>query len=264
MMTAAIVLALLGAVQSAAPPLEGVGIDQKIGSAVPLDLVFRDERGTPITLRQAAGGRPILLSPVYYRCPQLCTMVLNGLLVALKDLPLDAGDGFQVVSISFDPREDAALAAAKKAAYLKRYERPRASQGWRFLTGEPRSVDALCAAVGFRFSYDRRTDRFAHPSALIVLTPDGRVSRYFFGVEYPSRDLRLALAEAAEGKTGSLVDPLLLFCYQYDPATGRYGLAVLRMLRVLGVATAAAVALGVFLLSRRHRRSASPRAAGAT
>jgi protein SCO1/2 len=258
-MNAAAVVALLWALQNAGPPLQGVGIDQKPGNAVPLDAIFRDERGSPITLRQAAGGKPIVLAPVYYRCPQICTMVLNGLLVGLKGLGPRVGDGFVVVAFSFDPREDAALAAAKKAAYLKRYDRPGAEQDWRFLTGERASIDSVCAAVGFRYAYDAARDQYAHASALIVLTPDGRVSRYFFGIEYPSRDLRLAIAEAAEGKSGSLVDPLLLLCYQYDPATGRYGLAIFRILRSLGVVTTAGIALGIWLLARRHRRSASIR-----
>jgi protein SCO1/2 len=181
-------------------------------------------------------------------------MVLNGLLVALKALPSRAGESFEVIAVSFDPNEDASLAAAKKATYLKRYDRPGAKEGWRFLTGEPRSIDALCNAVGFRVVYDRRTDQYAHAAALIVLTPDGRVSRYLFGIEYPSRDLRLAIAEASSGKSGSLVDPLLLFCYRYDPATGRYGVAIFRILRTAGVVTAAALAMVVLTLARRHRR----------
>jgi len=258
-MNAATAVAILWALQGAASPLEGVGIDQKPGNPVPLDVLFRDETGKPITLREAAAGKTILLAPVYYRCPQVCTMVLNGLLAGLKGLGPRAGDRFLAVAFSFDPREDAALASAKKAAYLKRYDRPGAEQGWRFLTGEQGSIDALCSAVGFRYTYDPRRGQYAHPSALIVLTPDGRVSRYFFGIEYPSRDLRLAIAEAAAGKSSSLVDPLLLLCYQYDPATGRYGLAILRILRTLGIATAAGVALGVWLLARRHRRSAAVR-----
>src|SRR5262249_15165927 len=155
---------------------------------------------------------------VYYRCPQLCTQVLNGLLIGLKGTIPRAGKQFQVVTFSFDPTEDAALASAKKVAYVNRYDRPGAADGWRFLTGDSRSIDALCDAIGYRTAVDPRNGRFAHPSAIVVLTPDGRISRYFFGIEYASRDLRLAIAEASEGKSGSMVDPLLLFCYQYDPA----------------------------------------------
>jgi len=242
---------LLILLMAAAQSLEGVGVDQRIDERIPLDLVLREETGAPITLRQVAEGNAFILAPVYYGCPQLCTLILNGLLTSLKsiDRPI------QVVTFSFDPREEAALAAAKKAAYLKRYDRPGAESRWRFLTGDQPAIDSLCRAVGYRTSFDARTGRFAHPSALIVVAPDGRISRYFFGIEYPSRDLRLAIAEASEGKTGSIVDPVLLFCFQYDPETGRYGLAVLRLVRGTGVATAIVVALGIVGLARRHRRS---------
>jgi protein SCO1 len=234
-----------------ARPLEGVGVDQNIGGVVPMDLVFDDENGAPVTLRQASSGKAFILAPVYYRCPQLCTMVLNGLLTSLKG----AGSRYQIVTFSFDPCEDAALASAKKSAYLKRYDQPGAEETWRFFTGSRDAIDALCGAVGFRTSYDVRTGLYAHPSALIIVAPDGRISRYFFGIEYPSRDLRLAIAEASAGKTGSIVDPVLLFCYQYDPATGRYGIAVLRLLRGGGVVTAFLVAIVIGRLARRHRRA---------
>lgn len=239
----------MAAAQSA-NPLDGVGVDQKIGGAVPMDLVLRDEMGAPITLREAAGGNAFILAPVYYGCPQLCTLILNGLLTSLKsiDRPL------QVVTFSFDPREGADLAGAKKAAYLKRYDRPGAEKRWRFLTGDRPAIESLCGAVGYRISSDARSGQIAHPSALIVVGPQGRVARYFFGIEYPSRDLRLAVAEASEGKTGSIVDPVLLFCYQYDPETGRYGLAVLRLVRGGGVFTAIVLGLGIASLARRHRR----------
>ncbi len=235
----------------AASPLEGVGVDQNIGRSIPMDLVFLDEKGVPVTLRQAAAGKAFILAPVYYRCPQVCTLILNGLLTSLKG----GGSRHQVVTFSFDPREDAALASAKKAAYLKRYDQPGAEQTWRFLTGSRESIEALCGAVGFRTSYNERTGQYAHPSALIIVAPDGRISRYFFGIEYPTRDLRLAVVEASAGKTGSIVDPILLFCYQYDPATGRYGLAVLRLLRGGGLVTALIVGIVITRLARRHRRT---------
>jgi protein SCO1/2 len=235
----------------AASSLEGVGVDQNIGRTIPMDLLFRDEKGASVTLRQAAAGKAFILAPVYYRCPQLCTLILNGLLTSLKG----GGGRFQVVTFSFDPSEDAALASAKKAAYLKRYDQPAADQTWRFLTGSKESIDALCGAVGFRTSYNERTGQYAHPSAVIIVAPDGRISRYFFGIEYPSRDLRLAVAEASSGRTGSIVDPILLFCYQYDPATGRYGLAVLRLLRGGGLLTAVVVGIVITRLARRHRRT---------
>jgi protein SCO1 len=239
--------ALLILLLQAASPLDGVGVDQNIGRVVPLDLVFLDEHGAPVTLRQASAGKAFILAPVYYRCPQLCTLVLNGLLTSLKG----GASRHQVVTFSFDPCEDAALAAAKKAACLKRG----AEQTWRFLTGSREAIDALCGAVGFRTSYDDRTGQYAHPSALIIVAPDGRISRYFFGIEYPARDLRLAIAEASAGKTGSIIDPVLLFCYQYDPATGRYGLAVLRLLRGGGILTAVVIGIVILRLARRHRRA---------
>ncbi|RPH37042.1 MAG: SCO family protein [Planctomycetota bacterium] len=242
---------LLALLFQAASPLEGVGVDQNIGGTVPMDLAFVDEKGTSLTLRDAAAGKAFILAPVYYRCPQLCTLVLNGLLTSLKS----AGSRYQVVTFSFDPREDAPLASAKKAAYLSRYDQPGSEQTWRFLTGRQESIDALCRAVGFRTSYNERTGQYAHPSALIIVAPDGRISRYFFGIEYPTRDLRLAIAEASAGKTGSIVDPVLLFCFQYDPATGRYGLAVLRLLRAGGLVTAVIVGIVIVRLARRHRRT---------
>ncbi len=240
----------------ATSPTAGVGVDQNIGRVVPMDLVFSDEKGAPVTLRQAAAGKAFILAPVYYRCPQLCTLVLNGLLTSLKSGQKQTVPFWpRVVTFSFDPREDADLASAKKAAYLKRIDQPGADQTWRFLTGNRESIEALCGAVGYRTTYDARTGLYAHPSAVIIVAPDGRISRYFFGIDYPSRDLRLAIAEASAGKTGSIVDPILLFCYQYDPATGRYGIAVLRLLRGGGLVTAVIVGLVILRLARRHRRS---------
>lgn len=248
-----VLLVLIAASQSASP-LEGVGIDQKIGAPVPLDLVFRDEAGAPITLREASAGKVVILAPVYYRCPQLCTLILNGLLTSLKGLSSRAGEDFQVVCFSFDPQEGPDLAASRKASTLKRYDRPGAEQGWRFLTGSSESVDALCRAIGYRTTRNEQTGLYAHPSAVMVVGPDGRIFRYFFGIEYPTRDVRLAIAEASAGKSGSLVDPVLLFCFQYDPATGRYGLAILRLLRGAGILTAIVLGVSILGLSRRHRR----------
>jgi protein SCO1/2 len=248
-----VVLALIAAAQ-AASPLEGVGIDQKIGGQIPLDLVFRDEAGAPVSLRRAAAGKTFILAPVYYRCPQLCTLILNGLVTSLKGMGPRVGEDFQVVAFSFDPREDAALASSRKAACLKRYDRPGTEQGWRFLTGSSESIDALCGTIGYRATYDARTGLYAHSSAVIVVGPDGRIFRYFFGIEYSTRDLRLAVAEASAGKSGSLVDPVLLFCFQYDPATGRYGLAILRLIRGAGVLTVFVLGLSILGLARRRRR----------
>lgn len=254
----AFVLTLLAATQSASP-LDGVGIDQKIGGQVPLDLVFRDDTGAAVSLRQAAAGKTFILAPVYYRCPQLCTLILSGLVTSLKGMSPRAGEDFQVVAFSFDPREDAALAAPRKAACLKRYDRPGSEPGWKFLTGSSDSIDALCRAIGFRTTYDAQTGLYAHSSAVLVVGPDGRIFRYFFGIEYSTRDLRLAIAEASAGKSGSLVDPVLLFCFQYDPATGRYGLAILRLVRGAGIVTAVVLGFSILGLVRRHRRSASGR-----
>jgi protein SCO1/2 len=251
---AALIAVLLAGSQSRPSPLDGVGVDQKPGAEIPLDLVFRDEQGGPVTLRQAAGKTPFLLAPVYYRCPQLCQQVLLGLLTGLKAMGPDAGTGFHVVTVSFDPAEDAALAVEKKKSTLRTYGRSGGESGWRFLTGDRESIERLCRSIGFRYSADPETGRFAHAAAVVVATADGRVSRTLFGIDYRARDLRLALAEAAEGKTGSIVEPLLLYCYRYDPETGRYGVAVLRLVRTGGLATAATVAVWIAVLSRRHRR----------
>lgn len=253
-MIAVLLAALLGPPQARPSPIDGIGIDQKPGATIPLDLPFRDEEGKPLSLREAAGNKPFILAPVYYRCPQLCNQVLLGLLTGLKDVGPSAGGPFHVVAFSFDPTEDASLAAARKAGLLRTYGRAGADRGWRFLTGDKASIGRLCDGVGFRYTFNPDTGQYGHAAAIFVLTADGRIARALFGLDFPSRDLRLAIAEAAEGKTGSIVDPLLLYCYRYDPATGRYGLSVLRLLRAGAVATAVALAAAIALLARRHRR----------
>lgn len=233
------------------------GIVQQLGSGVTLDLPFRDERGAPITLGKAAGGKPFILALVYYRCPMLCNLVLNGVLEALVALGPSAGEQFSVVTVSFDPNEGPELASAKKVHYLRAYGRPSGDAGWRFLSDSSGSADRLCRESGFRVSYDPATRQYAHASAILVLTPDGRISRYFMGVAYPPRDLRFALIEASAGKIGTAVDQLLLLCFRYDPAAGKYTLAIWKLLRGAAAITVAGLAFLLVRLSRSGPRSAA-------
>lgn len=241
---------------SGAPPpmLREVGIDQKLGAPLPLDLTFRDERGETVQLQQYFGEKPVILSFVYYECPMLCTQVLNGLLESLRTLSFDVGKQFEIVTVSFDPGETPKLAADKKASYVKQYKRAGAEQGWHFLTGDTASIRQLTQAAGFRYTYDPATDQFAHASGIMVVTPQGKMARYFYGIEYSGRDLRLALVEAAENKIGSPVDALLLYCFHYDPLTGKYGLVIMNVLRLAGVATVMALGTFMLVMFRRDRR----------
>lgn len=232
--------------------LKEVGIDQKLNSSIPLDLLFRDETGTPVKLSRYFGRKPVVLSLVYYNCPMLCTQVLNGLDRSLKDVPLDIGKDFEVISVSIDPSEDAKLASAKRDLYTGIYGRPGAAEGWHFLTGDEPQIKQLANAVGFRYAYDAGSKQFAHASGIMVLTPAGKISRYFYGIQYASRDMRLGLVEASEGKIGSPVDQILLFCYHYDPVTGKYGLLISRVLQVAGILTVLVIAVMILLLSRRE------------
>ncbi|HUL76238.1 MAG TPA: SCO family protein [Vicinamibacteria bacterium] len=234
--------------------LQEIGFDQKLGDAIPLDLAFKDETGRDVRLGEYFGKRPVVLSLVYYQCPMLCTISLNGLAGALEVLSFVPGQEFEVVTVSFDPREGPVLAAAKKKAYLTRYKRPEAHGGWHFLTGPKESVDRLTKAVGFRYVWDEQTKQFAHPAGILVATPEGRIASYLFGVEYSPKDLRLALVEAAGGKIGNPVDQILLYCYQYDPQTGRYSAQVLNLVRMGGLVTVAAL-VGFILTASRRRRS---------
>jgi protein SCO1/2 len=241
-----------GAASDTRPPeLRDVGIEQRLNQPVPLDLTFRNEAGEPVTLRSLMRGKPVILSLAYYECPMLCTLVLNGLVSAMRALPFDAGREFDVITVSFDPRDTPELAAKKKATYLGEYRREGAEGGWHFLTGDEASIKALTDAVGFRYNYLPDKGQFAHAAGIMVLTPAGVLSRYFYGVEFAPRDLKLGLMEAADGRIGSPADQLLLFCFQYDPATGRYTTAVLNLIRVGGVLTL--LALGVFIV-RSWRR----------
>lgn len=241
--------------------LEGVGIDQKLDEQIPLDLVFKDEAGREVPLSNFfSKGKPVVLALVYYRCPMLCTQILTGLESTLKAVTFNPGKDFEVVAVSFDPKDTPELAAAKKQTYLRRYARPNTANGWHFLTGDEKNIKSLTDAVGYHYKYDPKTDQFAHASGIMVLTPDGRVSRYFYGVEYAPRDVRLGLVEASQNKIGSPADAILLFCFHYDPSTGKYGAIAINILR--GSAALFALIGGMFLLIviRRDVRSGKRRA----
>jgi protein SCO1/2 len=234
--------------------LKQVNIEQRLNNQLPLDLKFRDEAGREVRLGEYfAKGRPVALTLVYYECPMLCNQVLNGAVGAFAGLSFTAGKEFEVVTVSFDPREGPELAAQKKETYLRRYKREGAAEGWHFLTGDKASIDALAEAVGFRYVWDEQSQQFAHASALMVATPQGRLSHYFYGIEYAPKDLRLAFVEASEGKVGSPVDSLLLFCYHYDPAAGRFA-PVMGVLRAAGVLTVFGVVALILYLVRKTRR----------
>ncbi len=237
--------------------LSKIHIDQKLNGQVPLDLPFVDETGRNVRLGDYFGQRPVILALVYYECPMLCTQVLNGLVTALGVLNFEPGREFDVVAVSFNPKEGPGLAAQKKAAYMDRYQRPHTAGGWHFLTGQEASIKALTDAVGFRYEYDDRIKQFAHGAAIEVLTPQGRISKYFYGIEYSARDIRLGLIEASDERIGTPIDDFLLFCYHYDPATGQYGAAVLRMVRVGGIATVLAF-LSFLVVALRRERVARP------
>ncbi len=240
-----------------APPLKDIGFDQKLGASVPLDLPLRDEAGKTVHLRDYLGKRPVVLSLVYFDCPMLCGMTTDGLVRSLRALRLSVGKEFDVLSVSFDPRETPEMASAKKGPVMRQYGRAGAAEGWHFLTGESTSLAALTKSVGFRYVWDAEQKQFAHATGIVVLTPEGRVARYFFGIEYPAKDLRLGLVEASEEKIGNVVDQLLLLCYHYDPKVGRYTAAVTTLLRGAAVATLAAVAGLVVVLLRRERKGAA-------
>jgi len=239
-----------------------VGFDQKLGVQLPLGLRFRDESGRELTLGDLFGRRPVILAPVYYRCPMLCNQVLNGLTRSLKPLSLDAGKDFDIVAVSINPDEKPELAAMKKLSYLERYDRPGSESGWHFLTGEEASIEALTRAIGFRYTYNPRTQLFAHAAGVVVVTPDGRVARYFYGIDFPAKELQAVLERARQGRVGAPIGRLLLLCYDYDAATGKYTLSILRLIRVLGIATAVALGSFVFVMFRRERsqrRGTGPR-----
>lgn len=234
--------------------LHDVGIDHHEGDSVPFDLTFYNETGQPVKLAQYFGKRPVILSLVYYKCPGLCTMVLNDLTRTLISLSASAGKQFEVLTISFDPRETPDLAASKKEQYLRAYRRPGADAGWHFLTGPQESISRLTAAVGFRYAWDPKFQQWAHTSGLVILTPDGRIARYFYGIDYAPNDLHLALLQAGEKKISpSTGDRILLYCFHYDPSTGKYGLAVMRLIQTGGILTLLLLGGSIFFTMRRDR-----------
>jgi protein SCO1/2 len=241
------------------PLLREVGFDQNLGDKVPLDITLKDEQGRDVRLGDYFGKKPVVLALVYYECPMLCTLTLNGLSTALGVLAYDVGQQFDVITVSFDPKEGPELAATKKQAYLAKYKRAGAEKGWHFLTGDEEQIRRLTQSVGFRYTFDERTRQFAHPSGLVVITPQGVIARYLYGIEYAPKDLRFALIEASEGKVGTLADQMILFCYQYDPDTGRYGAAVLTLVRIGGILTVAAFATFVFVALRREKTASALR-----
>jgi protein SCO1/2 len=246
--------------------LRDVGIDQKLDQQLPLDLVFHDESGQDVKLGQYFGQRPVVLAFVYYDCPMLCTQVLNGMVTSFRVLPFQVGKEFDVVTVSFDPRETSSLATSKKHVYinyLPEKMRPAAMNGWHFLTGDQANIAKLTEAAGFRYHYDEATKQFAHASGIMVTTPQGKLSRYFYGVEYAPRDLRLGLIESSANKIGSPVDQLLLYCYHYDPATGKYGAAVMKIMRIAGVLTVLAIVAMLFVLKGRNPKLMGVKTGGA-
>jgi len=240
-------------------PLREIGFDQNLGQPVPLDTMFKDEQGQVVALRDYFGRRPVVLLFAYFDCPMLCTQVINALATALGVISLEPGKDFEIVTVSFDPRDTSATATAKKAAFIAKYGRPGAAVGWHFLTGDPRAIEGLTKAAGFRYVWDDTTHQFAHPTGVIVLTPDGHLARYLFGIEYGPRNLRFALVEASAGKVGSRVDSLLLYCYHYDPATGRYSLAILRAIRIAGAGAVLALGSFIFIMVRREKNLGASR-----
>jgi protein SCO1/2 len=230
--------------------LKQVGIDQKLNEPIPLNLAFRDENGKTVQLGEYFGQKPVILTLVYYNCPMLCTQILNGVESGLKELPMDIGKQFNVVTVSIDPTDTHVLASVKQEMYTGMYGRTGAARGWHFLTGDEPQIKQLAAAAGFRYAYDPDTKQFAHASAIMILTSEGKISRYLYGIQFPSRDLRLGLVEASEGKIGSPVDQVLLFCYHYDPHTGKYGLLISHIIQAGGALTVLIIGVVVLILFR--------------
>ena len=236
-------------------PLTNVSFEQRLNEQLPLDLPFKDEAGNTVRLGEYFGHKPVILTFVYYECPMLCTEVLNGLESSLRVLNETIGKEFDVITVSFDPKETPVLAAGKKKAYLERYKRPEAERGWHFLTGDQASIDALTRAAGFHYFWDEASHQFAHASGIIVTTPTGRVSRYFMGIEHSPRDVKFALIESSNEKIGTLADRVLLYCYHYDPAKGNYGFVAMRAVRIGGAATILALVGFVFVSIRRDQKA---------
>ena len=243
--------------------LEEVRIDQRLDESLPLDAVFRDENGNEVTLGSYFGSKPVVLALVYYSCPMLCNQVLNGMTSGLDVLKgFSIGKEFEVITVSFDSRETPELARTKKETYITWYKREGAADGWHFLTGDQRNIDRLTQAAGFYYKWDEKTQQFIHASGIMVATPDGRLARYFYGIEYAPKDLRLGLVEASDGKIGSPVDQLLLYCYHYDPASGKYGLMVMNLMMAGGALTVIAMIVMFIIFRRRERLGRRANAGG--
>lgn len=234
-------------------PLNEVRLEQRLGAQLPLDARFRDESGAEIELGELFGDKPVMLALVYYECPMLCNLVLNGVVEALNSTPFRPGEDFELVAISIDPLETSELARAKRENYLSLYDHPETEDGWHFLVGDEEQIRAVADAVGFVYFYDPGIDEYAHASGIVLATPDGRLSRYFYGVEYAAQDVRLGLVEASEGEIGGAVEQFLLLCFHYDPTTGKYGFAIQNALRA-GALVTVAVLLGFLLKSLRRER----------
>ncbi len=254
-------LALFAGAQALSQPgmpdpnvFEEVGIDQRLGEQIPLDLTFRNEAGESVLLGEYFGAKPVILSLVYYNCPMLCTQVLNGMIETFRIIDFTVGEEFDVITVSIDPAESPELAARKKAGYITSYGKPGAGNGWHFLTGDQESIKRLAEAVGFRYVYDADTKQFAHASGIMVVTPEGKLARYLYGIEYVARDLTFSLMEAADNRIGSPVEKLLLLCYHYDPTTGKYGVVVTNLLKGGGVITVLGIVGYMAMNFRRDRK----------
>ena len=237
--------------------LKAVGIEQKLGSQLPLDTELKDEDGKAVKLGNYFNtGRPVILALVYYECPMLCNQVLNGLTGSLKGMSFDAGKEFDVVAISFDARENDKpdLAKNKKASYVERYNRPGSEKGWHFLTGTQESIDKVTSSAGFSYKWDEKSNQFAHAAAVMIVTPDGKMSRYFYGIDYSPKDLKFGIMESAQDKIGNAAEQLLLYCYHYDPASGKYGLAILNVIRLGGVLTVLGMGVMGFVFWRKNKK----------
>ena len=245
------------------PVLQNVGFEPQLNAPLPLDLPFADESGRNVHLRDYFMQRPVVLAFVYYGCPMLCNQVEQGVVGSLRMLSFNPGKDYEVLFVSFDPRETPDMAAQKKAAALSHFHRPETANGWHFLTGSKESIDALTKAANFRYSFDTKSNLFAHASGIMLLTSDGRISRYFYGVEYPSRDVRLGLVDASAGKIGTPIDHALLFCYQYDPTSARYSASVLKIVRLGGVLTILTILAGILVFRRRDLAAARTKTQGA-
>ena len=244
------------------PGLQHVGIQQNLNEQIPADLTFTDDSGRAVKLGDYYGKKPLILNLVYFTCPMLCGEELNGLESALRILKFDVGKEFEVITVSFDPKDTPDAAAKKKAEILKRYKRAGAEQGWHFLVGNQDSIDKIAKAVGFEFEYDAKSNQFAHTTAIMVLTPQGKIAQYYYGIDYPPKDLRLALVDASQEKIGNVVDELLLYCYHYDPEKGKYSATIMRILRLAGVATLLCLGTLFIVLFRRGPDSTQKRREG--